>query len=159
MPLQFVFGLRSLSFETLSYNPNLERTVRGSRNCPNFTTLETEPVTVTLEYEIDRPTLLRDHYVPSTYMSLSCIQLPQITVTHYEIKPSTIQMLPTFYGLSNEDPYKHLDEFLEIGSTLKIQHVTEDALRMRLFPFSLKEKAKHWLNSLEPNTITSWAQL
>ena len=154
-----MFGRRSLSFETLPYNPDLDRTVRGSRNRQNFTTLDVEPVAVSMENEIIRPTLLRDHYVPSTYMSPSCIQLPQITATHYEIKPSTIQMLPTFYGLSNEDPYKHLDEFLEIGSTLKMQHVTEDALRMRLFPFSLKEKAKHWLNSLEPNTITSWAQL
>jgi len=30
---------------------------------------------------------------------------------------------------------------------------------MRLFPFSLKEKAKHWFHSLAPNSITSWAQL
>ena len=25
--------------------------------------------------------------------------------------------------------------------------------------FSLKDKAKHWLNTLEPNSITTWAQL
>jgi hypothetical protein len=30
---------------------------------------------------------------------------------------------------------------------------------MRLFPFSLKERAKHWFHSLAPNSITSWAQL
>jgi len=30
---------------------------------------------------------------------------------------------------------------------------------MRLFPFSLKERAKHWFHSLAPNSVTSWAQL
>jgi len=40
-----------------------------------------------------------------------------------------------------------------------LQNFTEDALRMRLFPFSLKEKAKYWLTSLETNSITFWAQM
>jgi hypothetical protein len=30
---------------------------------------------------------------------------------------------------------------------------------MHLFPFSLKERAKHWFHSLAPNSITCWAQL
>jgi len=66
-------------------------------------------------------------------------------------------MLPLFYGLRTEDPYKHLDEFIEICSTIRLHNFSEDALRMRLFPFSLKDKAKFWLNSLETNSITSWA--
>ena len=40
--------------------------------------------------------------------------MPPVEAAQYEIKSSTIQMLPSFYGLTNEDPYKHLDEFLEI---------------------------------------------
>ena len=52
-------------------------------------------------------------------------------------------MLPSFYGNTNEDPYKHLDEFLEIYSTVKIQNFTDDALRLTLFSFSLKDKAKY----------------
>jgi hypothetical protein len=80
-------------------------------------------------------------------------------VTNYEIKSSIIQMLSSFYGLNNEDPYKHIDEFLEIYSTIKLQGFSKDALRMLLFPFSLKDKAKHWLKSLEPNNVTSWTQM
>jgi hypothetical protein len=30
---------------------------------------------------------------------------------------------------------------------------------MRLFVFSLKERAKHWFQSLDPNSITCWDQL
>ena len=88
-------------------------------------------------------TRLRDHFTPTTYAPTLCINMPQIGATHYEIKSSIIQMLPSFYGLSNEDPYKHLDEFLEICFTVKIQNFTDDALKMTLFPFSLKDKAKH----------------
>ena len=51
--------------------------------------------------------------------------------------------MPSLYGLSNEDTYKHLDEFLKIYSTVKIQNFSDDALRLKLFPFSLKDKAKH----------------
>jgi hypothetical protein len=102
---------------------------------------------------------LRDHYFPITYTPSSSLQLPNITVAQYEIKPNIIQMLPSFYGLNNEDPYKYLDEFLEICLTMRLQNISEDALRMHLFPFSLKDKAKYWLNSLETNSITSWAQM
>jgi hypothetical protein len=35
----------------------------------------------------------------------------------------------------------------------------EDALKMHLFIFALKDRAKHWFQSLEPNSITSWDQL
>lgn len=80
-------------------------------------------------------------------------------VANYEIKSSIIQMLPSLYGLNNEDPYQHIDEFLEICSTIMLQGFSKDALRMRLFPFSLKDKAKHWLKSLEPNSVTSWTQM
>jgi len=107
----------------------------------------------------ERLVLLRDHYLPSTYNSPSCLQLPNVTVASYEIKSSIIQMLPSFYGLNNEDPYKHIDEFLEICSTIKMHGFSEDALRMRLFPFSLEDKAKHWFKSLEHNIVTSWTQM
>jgi len=68
-------------------------------------------------------------------------------------------MLPSFLWAHNEDPYKHLDEFLEICTTVKIQNFTDDALKLRLFPFSLKDRAKQWLNSLETNSIRSWNQM
>ena len=37
--------------------------------------------------------------------------------------------------------------------------MSDDAIRLRLFPFSLKYKAKHWLNSEPPDSITSWDSL
>ena len=67
-------------------------------------------------------------------------------------------MLPSFYGNTNEDPYKYLDEFLEICSTVKIQNFTDDALKLTLFPFSLKDKAKHWLGTIG-RPIRLWEEM
>jgi hypothetical protein len=137
---------------------DLERTLRRSRTERNSSAL-IERSTETMAEEEERLVLLRDHYLLSTYTSPSCLQLPNVTVANYEIKSSIIQMLPSFYGLNDEDPYKYLDEFLEICSTIKLHGFSEDALRMRLFPFSLMDKAKHWIKSLEANIVTSWTQM
>lgn len=49
-------------------------------------------------------------------------------------------MLLSFYGFENEDLYKYLDEFLNMYGTMRIHNVDDDALRLKLFPFSLRER-------------------
>ena len=43
--------------------------------------------------------------------------------------------------------------------TVKYNGVSDEAIHLRLFPFSLKEKAKHWFISEPLNSITSWDEL
>ncbi|XP_050259914.1 uncharacterized protein LOC126704981 [Quercus robur] len=70
-----------------------------------------------------------------------------------------IQQTVQFEGLSQEDPNVHIANFLEICDTFKHNGVIDDAIRLRLFPFSLRDKAKVWLNSLPPGLITTWEEL
>jgi len=42
---------------------------------------------------------------------------------------------------------------------MKYNQMTEESLKLRLFPFTLKEKAKAWLLSLQPGSIFTWADL
>jgi len=81
--------------------------------------------------------------------------MPTVTVP-FEIKYSLIQMLPSFYGLESENPFKHVDALLEICSTVFLNNISDDALRLRLFPFSLTDKAKVWLDT--KTNITTWDQ-
>ena len=44
-------------------------------------------------------------------------------------------------------------------ATIKINGATNDAIRLRLFQFSLKDKAKAWLKSLPYGTLITWDML
>ncbi|GAV82341.1 hypothetical protein CFOL_v3_25793 [Cephalotus follicularis] len=98
-------------------------------------------------YNVQARRPLIEHFTPCAYTTTSCIRVPVVQPAHYETKSSIIQILPSFYGLANAEPYKHLNEFIEICSTFKIQNLSEDALKLILFPFSLKDRAKQWLHS------------
>ena len=47
-----------------------------------------------------------------------------------------------FAELPSEDLNEHLGNFLEIYDTIKINGATYDAIRLRLFDFSLRDKAR-----------------
>ena len=64
-----------------------------------------------------------------------------------------------FHGLPSENPNAHLTSFIEVCDTVKYNGVKEEALRLRLFPLSLSDRAKHWLTSQPPDSITSWNDL
>lgn len=102
---------------------------------------------------------LRELFSPITINPPSCIVLPATTASHFELKPHVIQLLPNFHGLNQEDPYMHIKDFLEICDTFKFQNFSDESVRLRLFPFSLKDKAKAWLKSLSSRSITSWETL
>ena len=70
-----------------------------------------------------------------------------------------IQLLPTFHGLSRDDPYHHLREFEDVCATFSDQNYAESMVRLKLFPFFLKDKGKTWFNSLRPRSIATWQEL
>ncbi|CAN6447669.1 unnamed protein product [Victoria cruziana] len=108
----------------------------------------------------NRPRRLRDFYVPNEYNQGEATMGPDIGATQFEIKASVINLLPSFHGIENEDPYRHLDEFIDVCGTVRVASIGDDALRLRLFPFSLKDKARHWLKSLNSKTrIQTWEEL
>jgi hypothetical protein len=147
-----MLGHRSLSLPLITCDLDIKyslRQIRAKRNSK----LSKEHTTDTMAGA--QHVALQDHYIPPTYTTPSCLRLSDIKATHYEIKPSTIQSLPTFLGLTHENPYDFLSEFQTICSTIQLMGFTKDALKMHLFIFAFKDRAKHWFQSFEPNSITS----
>ncbi|KAL5549438.1 hypothetical protein UlMin_004669 [Ulmus minor] len=104
---------------------------------------------------------LRDYVAPNVAGTTSGIRRPAVQANNFEIKPSFIQMVQSnqFGGMSKDDPNTHIAYFLEVCDLYKINGVFEDAVRLRVFPFSLRDRAKEWLNSLPPGSITTWDEL
>ncbi|KAK8534650.1 hypothetical protein V6N12_057294 [Hibiscus sabdariffa] len=81
---------------------------------------------------------------------------------HFELKPVMFNMLNTLgqFGRSPvENARQHLKSFLEICNSFKIHGVSNDVLKLKLFPYSLTDKARAWLNNLQPGSLQSWTEL
>ena len=75
------------------------------------------------------------------------------------IRPHIVPLLPTFHGMESENPYVHIKEFEDVCNTFQEGGASIDLMRLKLFPFTLKDEAKIWLNSLRPRSIRTWTEL
>ena len=92
--------------------------------------------------------LLEELALPPTVVQTTIRRQP-IQANNFELKSVTLQKLQNilFHGLPSENPNMHLTNFIEVCNTVNYNGVTEEALRLRLFPLSLGDRAKHWLTS------------
>ncbi|GJV44498.1 reverse transcriptase domain-containing protein [Tanacetum coccineum] len=58
-----------------------------------------------------------------------------------------------------DDANKHLDKFLHVTQSMKVNGVSDDALRLHLFPYSLQDRAAEWFDRLPRNSINSFDQM
>ena len=93
---------------------------------------------------------MRDHIHPPRVSAPSCIIPPAEDVA---MRPYLMSLLPTFHDMENENPYSHIRDFEEVCTTFKEGITDIDLLKLKVFPLTLKDKAKIWLNSLRPRTI------
>ncbi|XP_076947920.1 uncharacterized protein LOC143619995 [Bidens hawaiensis] len=77
----------------------------------------------------------------------------------FKSRPSYINIVPHFHGMASEDPYSHLTNFSAICGSIGDGTFDQDEVRLRLFQFSLKDKAKVWFNSLPTHSIRNWAEM
>jgi hypothetical protein len=168
-------GRRSINLELTPLNPNLERNLRRSRKTsfemednlrnanPNEREAYQDARAGNMEqiraYDMDLSTSLKELFAPVSTSSHSYIVLPPTNATHFDLKPHVIQLLPSFYSLAHESPYDHVKTFKDICATFKFQNFSEESVNLKLFPFSLQGRAREWLDSNTPKSITSWESL
>jgi hypothetical protein len=78
----------------------------------------------------------------------------------YEIKPALLNLVmkEQFSGVSIDDAAAHLNNFVKLCEMQKYKDVDVDIIKLKLFPFSLRGRAKDWLLSLLRNSIDSWVK-
>jgi hypothetical protein len=85
---------------------------------------------------------------------------PALEANFYEIKPALLNLVmkEQFSGVSTDDAAAHLNNFVELCEMQKYKDVDGDIIKLKLFPFSLRGRAKDWLLSLPRNSIDSWVE-
>jgi hypothetical protein len=83
---------------------------------------------------------------------------PAPAANFYEIKPALLNLVmkEQFSSASIDDVAAHLNNFVELCEMQKYKDVEGDIIKLQLFPFSLRGKAKDWLLTLPKNSIDSW---
>nr|GEW54147.1 reverse transcriptase domain-containing protein [Tanacetum cinerariifolium] len=85
-----------------------------------------------------------------------------IQVTNFRLKNDMIQQVQNscqFHGLPGDDANKHLDKFLHVSQSIKVNGVIDDALRLYHSPHSLTHHATAWFDRLPRNSINTFEQM
>ena len=134
---------RSRSEGELIFDPKIEHTLRQLRRERR----EYEEYQARNMAEENNPNrrAMKDYMAPSLNGCTSSIVRPPVQTNNFELKTSLIQFIQNNYQFSrlpSEDPNEHISTFLEICDMVKMNGATNDVIQLRLFQFSLKDKAR-----------------
>ena len=159
---------RKQDSDLIPANTELERTLRSLRKTKRAenaamaderhdqteeqrTVARRPPITDTME-DFWRPIIQEEYFA-----------IRQLTVgaNNFELKPSLITMVQQhqFTGHPTEDPNEHLGRFLRMANTVKLNSVRPEVIKLHLFPFSLRDIATTWYESLPYGSVDTWKEL
>ncbi|GJW23132.1 hypothetical protein Tco_0033754 [Tanacetum coccineum] len=104
------------------------------------------------------PRSMEELYQPSIDRRGGPIASIPIQATDFRLRHHMIQQVQNscqFHGLPGDDANRHIDKFLEITQRMKQNGVSDDAIRLSLFPYSLTHHAIAWYDRLPRNSIHS----
>nr|GEX57215.1 reverse transcriptase domain-containing protein [Tanacetum cinerariifolium] len=113
-----------------------------------FLPLDNPELTIRKRSRID-PTLLNDYEMAAE--GNGDLPVPDIRTIEELCQPSL--------NGRGDDAYKHLDKFLHVTQNIKVNRVTDDALRLYFFPYSLTHHATAWFDCLLRNSINTFEQM
>ncbi|XP_066375036.1 uncharacterized protein [Miscanthus floridulus] len=98
-------------------------------------------------HEYFNPTIANVPIGPAVNMGDADLQLKTSLILIVQAHP--------FYGLPSEDANAHLQHFLELCDTIVMEGVTPKMIRLHLFLFSLRGRAKQWFYK-DQESINTW---
>ena len=109
---------------------------------------------------ISKKRTIRDYFTLTSKECTPSIVALEIEAENFEISVALINLVPrethSVESLNpDEDPNLPISMFLQLCNTLKDKGVSKDAIQLRLFPFSVKGKARKWLKAQRLSNITT----
>ena len=148
---------RILEAELLPLDNELEMTLRNQKKVRIVEaamenqegTYQHVPVEPTTERS-QRQWTMEDFWRPIIINEYSAVRKPLIQANNFELKPALITMMQQhqFTGHPSEDPNEYLGRFLRMENTIKLNGVDPDFIKLELFPFSLRDVAASWFESM-----------
>ena len=91
----------------------------------------------------------------------SAIKQPTVDANNFELKPTLITMVQQnqFTGHPTEDPNEHLGRFLRMENIVNLNGIRPEVIKLHLFPFSLRDIAATWYESLPYGSVDTWEEL
>ena len=104
---------------------------------------------------------MEDFWRPIIQEEYSAVRQPAIEANNFKLKPALITMVQQhqFTGHPSEDPNEHMERFMRMANTFKLNGVRPEVIKLRLFPFSLRDVAATWFYSLPIGSVNSWEDL
>ncbi|XP_070025323.1 uncharacterized protein [Nicotiana sylvestris] len=99
-----------------------------------------------------------EEYIEDT----NAIVPPAVGAVTFKVEHGLILMLKAegfFWNFTDNDLTQHLRNFLGVCAMHKQKNISDDALRLRCFKYSLAGDARKLLQNLPPNSIHSWPEL
>ena len=97
-----------------------------------------------------RPNTVEDFWRPIIQEEHSTVRQLAIEVNNFKLKLALITMVQQhqFTGHPSEDPNEDMGRFMRMANTVKLNGVRPEVIKLQLFPFSLRDVAAAWFDSL-----------
>ena len=116
------------------------------------------------EEEVKRPqraNTMDEFWRPIIQEEYYAVRQPPIEENNFELNPALITMVQPHQltGHPSEDPNEHLGRFMRMANIVKLNGVRPDVIKLQLFPFSLRDVATTWFDSLPVGSMNTWEEL
>ena len=108
-----------------------------------------------------RPNTMEDFWRPIIQEEYSAVRQPAIEANNFELKPALITMVQQHQFTSHpyKDPNEHMGRFMRMTKTVKLNVVRLEVIKLQLLPFSLRNVAATWFDSLPVGSVNTWEEL
>ena len=104
---------------------------------------------------------MEDFWRPVIRDDYSVVRQPAIEANNFELKPVLITMVQQhqYTGHPSKDLNEHMGRFMRMANTVKLNGVRPKVIKLQLFPFSLRDVAATWFESLPYGSVDNWEDL